>query len=81
MTLIRRMSNGEMQMAQDSSHFLNELPIWKLKIVAAEYKIDVSACRYKRDFVEKVKTKRLTEDQVRTALSKAKNEPTEMPAS
>lgn len=67
-------------MAQDSSHFLNELPIWKLKIVASEYKIDVSACKYKRDFVEKVKTKRLTEDQVRTALSRAKNEPIEMSA-
>lgn len=74
------MSSGEMQMVQDSGHFLNELPIWKLKIVAAEYKIDVSACKYKRDFVEKVKTKRLTEDQVRTALSRAKNKPTEMPA-
>ena len=71
------MLSGEMQMVQDSSHFLDELPIWKLKMVAAEYKLDVSACKYKRDFVEKIKTKRLTEDQVRTALSRAKNEPTE----
>src|SRR4030042_462063 len=80
MTLIRRMFSGEMQMVQDSSHFLNELPIWKLKIVAAEYGIDVSNCRYKRDFVEKVKAKRLTDDQVRTALSRAKNAPTEVAA-
>jgi hypothetical protein len=74
------MFSGEMQMVQDSSHFLNELPIWKLKIVAAEYGIDVSSCKYKRDFVEKVKAKRLTDDQVRTALSRAKNVPTEVAA-
>ena len=59
-------------MAQDSEHFLNELPIWKLKAVAAEYKIDVSACRYKRDFVEKIRAKKLTEDQVRRALESSR---------
>jgi ribosomal protein S27E len=69
-----------MHMAQDSSHYLNELPIWKLKIVAAEYGIDVSACKYKRDFVDKVMGKKLSDDQVRTALSKAKNKPTEKQA-
>ncbi len=56
-------------MAQDPSHFLNELPIWKLKMVAAEFKVDVSGCRYKRDFVEKIRAKRLTEEQVRGALA------------
>jgi hypothetical protein len=62
-------------MAQDSGHFLNELPIWKLKLVAVEYRIDVSSCRYKRDFIEKIRAKKLTEQQVRSALAKAKNEP------
>lgn len=62
-------------MAQDSGHFLNELPIWKLKTVASEYGIDVSACRYKRDFIEKIKGKKLSEQQVRSALAKAKKEP------
>lgn len=57
-------------MSDDPSHFLNELPIWKLKLVAAEYGIDVASCRYKRDFVEKVRSKHLTEEQVRKALSK-----------
>jgi hypothetical protein len=56
-------------MVQDSAHFLNELPIWKLKIVAEAFSIDVSACRYKRDYVEKVRSKRLTEEQVRKALA------------
>ncbi len=60
-------------MAQDPTHFLNELPIWKLKIVAEAFNVDVSSCRYKRDYVEKVRSKRLTEEQVRKALaSKAK---------
>ncbi|MBU0624708.1 MAG: hypothetical protein KJ672_07665 [Candidatus Thermoplasmatota archaeon] len=62
-------------MARDSGHFLNELPIWKLKMVATEYRIDVSSCRYKRDFIGKIRAKKLTEQQVRSALAKAKNEP------
>ena len=62
-------------MAQDSGHFLNELPIWKLRMVATEYRIDVSSCRYKRDFIEKIRAKKLTEQQVRSALAKAKSEP------
>lgn len=66
---------GEMKIVDDPAHFLNELPIWKLKTVAAEYGIDVSSCRYKRDFVEKVRAKRLTEEQVRRALSKGKKDP------
>lgn len=60
---------GDNAMVQDSAHFLNELPIWKLKIVAEAFSIDVSACRYKRDYVEKVRSKRLTEEQVRKALA------------
>lgn len=70
---------GDAKMVEDPSHFLNELPIWKLKIVASEYGIDVTACRYKRDFVEKVRSKRLTEEQVRKALSKGKKEPEPTP--
>jgi len=69
------MFSGDTLMAQDVGHFLDELPIWKLKTVAAEFRIDVSACRYKRDFVEKIRAKKLTEQQVRNALAKAKNEP------
>jgi len=40
---IRRAFRREISMAQDSGHFLNELPIWKLKMVATEYRIDVSS--------------------------------------
>ncbi len=72
---IRRAFRREISMAQDSGHFLNELPIWKLKIVAAEYRIDVSSCRYKRDFIERIRAKKLTEQQVRGALAKARSEP------
>ncbi|MBN1677148.1 MAG: hypothetical protein JW880_01275 [Candidatus Thermoplasmatota archaeon] len=61
-------------MSKDPSHFLNELPIWKLKLVAKEYGIDVSSCRYKRDYVEKIGAKKLTEEQVRQALSKSQKE-------
>ena len=61
-------------MAQDPSHFLNELPMWKLKSVASEFKIDVSSCRYKRDYVERIKAKKLTEEQVRRALDTARRE-------
>jgi|GEM_PF-1283844 len=68
-------------MIQDSTHFLNELPIWKLKIVADAFRIDVSACRYKRDYVEKVRSKKLTEEQVRKALAdKAKKQPEDEPS-
>jgi len=62
-------------MKKDPGHFLNELPIWKLKLVAQEHRIDVSPCRYKRDYVEKIAAKKLTEEQVRDALSKARKSP------
>lgn len=61
-------------MTQDPSHFLNELPIWKLKLIASEFKIDASGCKYKRDFVEKIKSKKLTEEQVRNVLAKGRRE-------
>lgn len=61
-------------MAQDAFHFLNELPMWKLKTVASEFGIDVSSCRYKRDYIEKIGAKNLTEEQVRKALETAKRE-------
>lgn len=64
-----------MHMTKDPSHFLNELPIWKLKLVAEEYRIDISTCKYKRDYVEKIGAKKLTEEQVRQVLSKSKKEP------
>ena len=62
-----------MTMPSDPAHFLNELPIWKLKVVAAEHKIDVSVCKYKKDYISKIKSKKLTEEQVRKALAKAKS--------
>ncbi len=58
-------------MSKDPADFLNELPIWKLKAVAEYHRIDVSGCRYKRDYVEKLRGKRLTEEQVRVALKDA----------
>jgi ribosomal protein L37E len=57
-------------MAEGPGHFLNELTIWKLKAVAQEFKIDVSSCRYKRDYVQKIASKKLTEEQVRAALDR-----------
>ncbi len=57
-------------MAEGPGHFLNELTLWKLKAVAQEFKIDVSSCRYKRDYVQKIASKKLTEDQVRSALDR-----------
>jgi ribosomal protein S27E len=70
-------------MAEGPGHFLNELTIWKLKAVAEEHNIDVSTCKYKRDFVQKIAAKKLTEEQVRSALQKkggkdkAKDEPSD----
>ena len=61
-------------MTQDPSHFLNELPIWKLKIIAKQFNIDTSECRYKRDYVNTIKSKNLSESQVRAALADAKKE-------
>ena len=59
-------------MTDDPNNFLNELPIWKLKLVAAEFRIDVSNCRYKRDYVERIRSKKLTQAQVHGAITKAK---------
>jgi len=61
-------------MKKDPGHFLNELPIWKLKLVAKEHAIDVSACKYKRDYVERIAAKNITEEQARDALSNARKE-------
>ena len=60
-------------MANGPGHFLDELTIWKLKAVAKEFNIDVSSCRYKRDFVQRISARKLTEEQVRSALEKIKS--------
>jgi len=65
-------------MTEGSYHFLNELTIWKLKIVAEEYGVDVSTCKHKRDYVDKIKTKHITEELVRNALEKLRK-PREAP--
>jgi len=61
-------------MTDDPNNFLNELTIWKLKTVAEEFGVDVSNCRYKRDYVQKISAKKLTEEQVRNVLSRRKKE-------
>lgn len=66
-----------MDMTGDPNDFLNELTIWKLKTIAQEFGVDVSACRYKRDYVQKIAAKKLTEAQVRNVLSKIKKESVE----
>lgn len=57
-------------MTRDPDHFLNELPLWKLKAVAEAYAVDVSACRYKRDYVQRIAAKNITEAQVRQVLAR-----------
>ena len=59
-------------MSPGSSSYLNDLTLWKLKIVAEEYGIDVSNLKHKRDFIDRISSRSLTEDQVRLALEKAK---------
>lgn len=59
-----------MWMPEDPNHFLNELAIWKLKAVAEEFSIDTSDCRHKRDYVHRIASKNVTEEQVRNVLSK-----------
>lgn len=66
-----------MAMTEDPNHFLNELTIWKLKTVAEEFGVDVSSCKYKRDYVQKISAKKLTEEQVRNVLSRSKKEGSE----
>ncbi|HEX7392022.1 MAG TPA: hypothetical protein VF374_03630 [Thermoplasmata archaeon] len=58
-------------MSKDPADFLNELPIWKLKAVAEYHRIDVAGCRYKRDYVDKLRSKKVTEEQARAALKNA----------
>jgi hypothetical protein len=60
-------------MTEGPGHFLNELTIWKLKAVAEQFNIDVSSCKYKRDFVQKISSRKLTEEQVRSVLDKIKS--------
>jgi len=59
-----------MAMTDDPRNFLNQLTIWKLKSVAEEYGIDVSNCKFKRDYVQKIAAKKISEEQVRAALGK-----------
>jgi len=59
-------------MTDDPHNFLNQLTIWKLKTVAEEFGVDVSNCKFKRDYVQKIATKKITEEQVRIVLSKPK---------
>ncbi|MGQ9588208.1 MAG: hypothetical protein ACUVT7_07505 [Thermoplasmata archaeon] len=66
-------------MAEDRTHFLNELTVWKLRAVADEYNIDVTQCKYKRDYVQKIASKKITEEQVRAALEKARKAKSEAP--
>lgn len=61
-----------MGMTDDPNNFLSELTIWKLKAVADEFGVDVSGCKHKRDYVQKISSKNLTEEQVRNVLSKVR---------
>jgi len=58
-------------MPERTNHFLDELTIWKLKAIASEYGVDVSECRFKRDYVQRLSAKNITEEQARIALDKA----------
>jgi len=58
-------------MTEGKSHVLDELTIWKLRAVASEYKIDVSDCKHKKDFVDRVAARKLTDEQIRAALEGA----------
>jgi len=58
-------------MTEGKSHVLSELAIWKLKAVASEYDIDVSDCKHKKDFVDKIAARKLTDEEIRAALEGA----------
>jgi hypothetical protein len=59
-------------MAGDLPHLLNELPVWKLKAIANELRIDVSGCRQKKHYVQKITAKNPTDEQIRLALGQLK---------
>jgi hypothetical protein len=61
-------------MTEGKGHSLNDLTIWKLKAVASEHDIDVSDCRYKKDFVERITARELTDAQIQAALEKAQKD-------
>jgi hypothetical protein len=71
---MRKIATGGILMANGPGHFLNELTIWKLKAVAKEFSIDVSSCKYKRDYVQKISARKPTEEQVRSVLDKIKRD-------
>jgi hypothetical protein len=71
---MRKTATRGVPMANGPGHFLNELTIWKLKAVANEFGIDVTSCKYKRDYVQKISARKLTEEQVRSVLDKIKRD-------
>ena len=52
---------------------LNELPVWKLKAIAGELKVDVSGCKQKKQYVQKITAKHPTSEQIRAALAQLKS--------
>ncbi|HEX9906896.1 MAG TPA: hypothetical protein VGB78_00305 [Thermoplasmata archaeon] len=57
-------------MANEVTSLLNELTVSKLKAVAEDHDIDVSSCRHKRDYVQRIASKKLTEHQIRESLDR-----------
>ncbi|MEW5747173.1 MAG: hypothetical protein AB1793_00075 [Candidatus Thermoplasmatota archaeon] len=56
-------------MPNDAPRHLDSLPVSKLKTVAHQLNVDVSSCRLKKDYVERLAAAGVTEEQVQEALS------------
>lgn len=60
-------------MPNDAPRHLDSLPVSKLKTVAHHHNVDVSSCKLKKEYVEKLASAGITEEQVEEALSSGKH--------
>lgn len=60
-------------MPNDAPRHLDSLPVGKLKIVAHYHSIDVSSCKLKKDYVERLTSAGITDKQVVEALSSGRH--------
>lgn len=60
-------------MPNDAPRHLDSLPVSKLKTVAHQHNVDVSSCKLKKDYVERLAAAGITEEQVEKALSSEKH--------
>jgi hypothetical protein len=67
-------------MAYETPPILSTLTISKLKTVASTHRIDISSCKYKKDYIARVAASGLSEDDIRSALGDSGDRDVAQPA-